>query len=98
MNFLDIFEAASCDGYTTQGSGQFFVDKYTAEKFANEKDGGHADVLRHPAIQASDGKYYLLKSRDSVNVNEDIIEDIRKAALAKLTKEERIALGLPYVK
>ena len=97
MNIIQIYESASTDGYKSFGDGVFFDTSTGANAFAKQKHGGYAvDALKHLSIMDKDGRYYLLKDTNPISLygSRQAGEDMAKAALAKLTPEERKALGI----
>ena len=73
---------------------------YSAEQAAKKAAqgigwyGGEGRVLKKPTLTV-DGRTYLLEQAEPIVVvdTDERIEELRKAALSKLTKAERVALG-----
>lgn len=97
MKPIKLYESGHSDGYKGHPDGNFFLDKTTAAAFAHQKYGqGYGDVDEHFALEAPNGKFYLLKSDNQVALYsvEEARKSIKSAALKKLTKEEIKELGL----
>ncbi len=95
MKIVTLYESGSTDGYKPFGDSTYFNFESKAVSFANNKHGGFSiKPIKHSAIEHQ-GKYYLLKSSDPVGLynSEFEKEKLKEAALAKLSKEERKALG-----
>ncbi len=77
-----------------------FSDEVMANAAAKGKGwwGGKGDVRPVFALDCHNGYYQVLKYRNPVKADTDIVklrEDIKTKALAKLTEEEKALLGLP---
>lgn len=97
MKIVTIYEAQHTDGYSHFGGGVYFLSESEAASWSKTKYGGYA-VAPQPiaAIDDGNGRYYILKSVKPVSIlgTQQAKEDLAKAALSKLTKEEIEALGL----
>lgn len=87
---VPLWESASKDA----GHARYFLTAEEAGLDAEMKSGILSAVLRHSAIRC-DGRYYLLKQTEPVVLAELTGKAaLVKSARAKLTKEEREALGV----
>lgn len=97
MKVTTIYETAHTDGYTHTGDGRYFASEYDAEKAGKERYKAYAvSPIPRKAVEDEDGRYYLIKENNPVSLfgSKQAKEDIAAAALKKLTKEEKEALGL----
>ncbi len=97
MEIITIYESASSDGYHHTGDGEFYLDKELADQAAKNRHAGYAvPSTAYAAIKTPDGRYLLLRSITPVSIvgTTQAIEDIAKAAMAKLSDTELAALGL----
>lgn len=76
----------------------FFSSEYLACHEARGKGwyGGDAPVRQHHAVEV-DGKFYLLEDAEPIDLDGELKaknEQLKEKALAKLSEEEKRALGL----
>lgn len=94
---VTLYEPASSDGYSSKGDGKYYLESHVATAQGKQRHGNYASSnFEHPAIKGDAGKFWLLKQTTPV-VLADSAEaqaEIKKAALAKLSAEERKVLGL----
>lgn len=97
MNQIEtIYEAAHTDGYRNFGSGKYFLRNSDAQTYASKKYRGYAiSPMCHKAVKLDDGEYAILSNDSPVYItgSKKEKEFIAKQALAKLSQEEREALG-----
>jgi hypothetical protein len=91
-----IYEGAYSDGYKHFGSGRYFLEDSDAQIWAAEKYNRMSISPKfHKAIKLSEGEYVILSGEPvCITGSAKEKEYIAKKALAKLSKEEREALGI----
>lgn len=97
MEVIELYETASTDGYKQHPDGKFFESKFKAVAYGKNKYGYHStEPIAHFAISDGDGNYYLLQQKESIQLADSKaeMEKVKRAALSKLTIEERQVLGL----
>lgn len=77
----------------------FFSNEVVARQQAAGRGwyGGDAPVREHHGLQTSDGRVYWLQQEEPIALNFTPADakKMRQRALAKLTRDERMLLGLP---
>lgn len=96
MKIVKLYESGTTDGYTTSGSGMFYLCEYEAKTYTENKHKGYGRIITHDNVAEIDGEYYLLKSRYPITLASTIEaqQKLRETILNKLTEEEQRILGL----